>query len=630
MAFIGFRPPCMCGLEYPEQMWQIATARTLAYRKTTELVHTQLVRKGRAEFFDTKNLGKGTFDSDWSHLLDTNYRGEIFDHPLYGKVYTTGRYDIKSPSKNPYNRDSKDDLGLNQYFVGQSPYEPYQGDPGDNDGIYHDKSEIIGPVRLINGCDKYSGETLAKGNGLEFPFKMYEVLKDDKGTDIKTGYEVEVIAKLKTESRTVVTKSYIDSGEHQSHEVVPQRAEVYYTVYALSDGGLLFCGSDPDVVWRASNDPMGNGGVDTSYMGYERLTFYAEGELKDQPTKLKKFVEQWDKFHGLEVKEDQQDWVGIAEIVLGIIGIAGFVLAPVLAPIMGFATTGWGFALGVASVMMGAASLGLAMFDPQASKLLGLGSAITGLISSITNLVSNITANTATNVANASASTLSAAGTAGKMGMSQTSSLYLGTGAMNASGVGASSATSMSFGELLKAGNMSFGEAINTSITGIESSLEASLWSSTMDVLKNSYKVYSDAKDVFKGSNDFSDDEIPRNDDKEAKTPIAMRFNGSLNSIIGYSKEGASDIGLMEGSLLFLNKPDFSLFNARLDEIEPSKKIEAIYTNAINKEQNEYNEYEIASSLLEKSKLVPIIKPYNHFKKYIKRRKIESRIKKNF
>ena len=110
----------------------------------------------------------------------------------------------------------------------------------------------------------------------------------------------------------------------------------------------------------------------------------------------------------------------------------------------------------------------------------------------------------------------------------------------------------MSFSEVLKASNMSFNEAIKVSVRGIEASVETSLWSSTMDALKSSYKVYSNTKDVFKNANDFGDDEIPNNDDKEVKRPVALRFNGSLESMVGYSKEGVDDIGLMEGSTLYL------------------------------------------------------------------------------
>ena len=553
----------MCGLEYPEQARDILPKRTAAYRKTTELVHTQLVRKGRAEFFDTENLKK----SDLSFLNNPNYRGELFDHPIYGKVYTTGRYNIKSPSKMPYDRNDYNNLGLNQYFAGQSPYQYYIGDPGGDNGIYHDKSEIIGPVRYIVGNDEYSGEQLAKGQGLKYPFKMYEKIKQTTGfihgltpiaQEIRTGHEVEVISLLKTESRTITTKSYMDGGEHGSHEVVLEKAEVSYSVYALKDGGLLFYGNDPDVVWRARNNPQNNGGVDISYIGYERLTFYASGEMKDQPTNLKKFVEQWNKYNGLEVKEDADGWLGVAEIVLSIIGIVAFIFAPVIAPVLGYASAGWGFVLGTISVALSALSIGLmgaALGGHETglvSKVIGILAGITGIFGALKNIFSTV----GSNVASSSASTLSAAGTAGKMGLSQTSSLYLGTGAMNASGVGASNLTSMSFSEVLKASSMSFSEAINVSVSGIESSLEASLWTSTMDALKSSYKVYSNTKDVFKSANDFGDDEIPNNDDKEVKRPVALRFNGSLESVVGYAKEGADDIGLMEGSTLYLRPRD--------------------------------------------------------------------------
>ena len=532
--FLGYRPPCMCGLEYPEQARDILPKRTAAYRKTTELLHTQLVRKGRAEFFDTENLKK----SDLSFLTNPNYRGELFDHPIYGKVYTTGRYNIKSPSKMPYDRNDYNNLGLNQYFAGQSPYQYYIGDPGGDNGIYHDKSEIIGPVRYIVGNDEYSGEQLAKGQGLKYPFKMYEESIYTIGFENlaptipkhRTGYEVEVIALIHHHDNKIVDE--VDLDGHNVYK------DVSTSIYALSNGSILVYSSE--------------------YGAFEKLTFYASGEMKDQPTNLKKFVEQWNKYHGLEVKEDTDGWLGVAEIVLSIIGLVGFIFAPVIAPAIGYASAGLGFVLGTISVALSALSIGLmgaALGGHETglvSKVIGILAGITGIFGALKNIFSTV----GSNVASSSASTLSAAGTAGKMGMSQTSSLYLGTGAMNASGVGASNLTSMSFSEVLKASNTSFSEAINVSVSGIESSLEASLWSSTMDALKSSYKVYSNTKDVFKSANDFGDDEIPNNDDKEVKRPVALRFNGSLESMVGYAKEGADDIGLMEGSALYLRPSD--------------------------------------------------------------------------
>lgn len=569
--FLGYRPPCMCGLEYPEQAHDILPKRTAAYRKTTELLHSQLVRKGRMTKWMLLLTDKAISVRDLIAGAEKKILTS-FNHPTYGEVYTTEFYDIKSPSKNPYNRDSYDDLGLNQYFVGQNPHEYYKGDPGDDKGIYHDTSQIRGPSRLITGNDEYSGEQLARGEGLSYPFKMYEKITQTIGYEINrhfdkkplkpitkeilTGYEVEVIALLKTGKRTIATKSYRTSGEHGSKEVVLEKAEVYYSVYALKDGGLLIYGNDPLVVWRPRNDPTTNDGVDISYLGHEKLTFYASGEMKDQPTNLRKFVEQWNKYYGLYVKEDADGWLGVAQIVLGVIGIAGFMFAPVIAPALGYASAGLGFVLGTISVALSAVSIGLMAASLSghdsgiASKVIGILSGITGLAGALKNIFSTV----GSNVASSSTSTLSAASTASKMGMSQTSSLYLGSGAMN--GAGASNLTSMSFSEVLKAPSMSFNEAINVSVRGIEASVETSLWSSTMDALKSSYKIYSNTKDVFKNANDFGDDEIPNNDDKEVKRPVALRFNGSLESMVGYSKEGADDIGLMEGSTLYLRPSD--------------------------------------------------------------------------
>lgn len=533
--FLGYRPPCMCGLEYPEQAHDILPKRTAAYRKTTELLHSQLVRKGRMRrWMPTYKEGAITFGS----LLVGGEKKNItsFNHPTYGEVYTTEFYDIKSPSKNPYNRDSYDDLGLNQYFVGQSPYEYYKGDPGDDNGIYHDTSQIRGPARWeVSQCDAYSYEQLLSGKNLKFPFKVYEKITENLGYDRKTrkaitkttitGYEVEVIALIDHWENKIVDTEKSEAGERKVYK------DVSTSIYALADGGILVYSSQ--------------------YGIYEALTFYASGNMKDQPTNLKKFVENWDKYYRLYVKEDVDGWVSALQIVLGVVGIAGFMFAPVIAPALGYASAGLGFALGTISVALSAVSIGaLAAGDAKVSKIFGILSGITGLAGALKNIFSTV----GSNVASSGASTLSAASTASKMGMSQTSSLYLGSGAMN--GAGASKLTSMSFSEVLKAPSMSFNEAINVSVRGIEASVETSLWSSTMDALKSSYKIYSNTKDVFKNANDFGDDEIPNNDDKEVKRPVALRFNGSLESMVGYSKEGVDDIGLMEGSTLYLRPSD--------------------------------------------------------------------------
>ncbi|WP_096027424.1 hypothetical protein [Campylobacter lanienae] len=101
------------------QTWEIIKWRNIAFIKLAELLHIQLMRKGR-------DRGYGSYY-----------------HPVYGYVYSISKYDIKSGSSAPYNYHSPYALGLNQFFVGQNPYAWYQGDPGDSNGIYHDTCEII-------------------------------------------------------------------------------------------------------------------------------------------------------------------------------------------------------------------------------------------------------------------------------------------------------------------------------------------------------------------------------------------------------------------------------------------------------------------------------------------------------
>ncbi|MBF7047385.1 hypothetical protein IY804_04755 [Campylobacter volucris] len=91
---------------------------TAFVHKYVELLHKQLIRKGRAA------------------------KTKIY-HPLFPNSYGIDFYDIKSPSRAPYNYHNSGDLGLNQFFVGQNPYEWYRGDPGDKSGIYHDTCEIV-------------------------------------------------------------------------------------------------------------------------------------------------------------------------------------------------------------------------------------------------------------------------------------------------------------------------------------------------------------------------------------------------------------------------------------------------------------------------------------------------------
>ncbi|MFX3626169.1 hypothetical protein [Campylobacter sp. LH-2024] len=118
-------------LDTKEVYKQWFTYAMIGVNKYVELLHKQLIRKGRAI---VKNV----------------------NHPLYKNSYIVKKYNIKSPSTAPYNKNNYNDLGLNQFFVGQDPYKPYQGDPSDKNGIYHDICEIK-PNYTLNKINYYFG-----------------------------------------------------------------------------------------------------------------------------------------------------------------------------------------------------------------------------------------------------------------------------------------------------------------------------------------------------------------------------------------------------------------------------------------------------------------------------------------
>ncbi|MEL1077264.1 hypothetical protein [Campylobacter coli] len=104
-------------LDTGEVYKQWFTYAMIGVNKYVELLHKQLVRKGRSQI-------------------------QNINHPLFKNSYIVKKYNIKSSSTAPYNKENYNDLGLNQFFVGQDPYKPYRGDPSSKNGIYHDICEI--------------------------------------------------------------------------------------------------------------------------------------------------------------------------------------------------------------------------------------------------------------------------------------------------------------------------------------------------------------------------------------------------------------------------------------------------------------------------------------------------------
>ena len=117
----------------------VATA--IGYGKIYELLHKQLWRKGRISLVN--------------QIVTVNGRP--------AKPIT--KWNIKSPSTSPYNRDNYNDLGLNQLFVGQKYNAQYNGNP--SDGIYHDDCYIQPKGTDLTSHDRMGWYIEANGHWLE-------------------------------------------------------------------------------------------------------------------------------------------------------------------------------------------------------------------------------------------------------------------------------------------------------------------------------------------------------------------------------------------------------------------------------------------------------------------------------
>jgi hypothetical protein len=180
----------------------------LAYERLYELLHMQLWRKRKNKI-----------------IL------EDYSVTVEGRVCRPiKKWDIKSNSKKPYDYDSPDGLGLNQFFVGQNYKDEYSGDPGGDKGIYHDDCWIQ-PKNLMN-----------------FPLSVQAILgketttTDDidlfKGITLHipmSGWKWEIDVNGETEWKKI--EQYDDWGKKLIESITQEdRVDGRYAVVVKSDG----------------------------------------------------------------------------------------------------------------------------------------------------------------------------------------------------------------------------------------------------------------------------------------------------------------------------------------------------------------------------------------------------------
>ena len=585
----GYRPVG----NYMEQTKIALMARTRAFNRMLELLHLQIIRKGRF----------------------VRYLEQIY-HPKFGTIYAISIYDIKTPSKAPYDRDNKDNLGLNQFFMGQSPYKWYDGDP--KDGIYHDKVDIVGgkikkttqnfrnsfsgdewlyrlsdntPILFIhptfecvgliyaiartirfNGFveeETESGKTWKKPTSAVITFDVYQQINEIKNGAYKFKKLREDTKPLKilpentrlgidyfrAEKGHIAMSSYADIflSNKTDYDIFPKRAEnisfSYFDKnsakhYTLHKAGIYL--TPKGLVGIILND----GRLFLLDRIYE--TFFVNN---NRPVRgVMRFVVEWATNHDLNVYEDK----GIPKIAnvgaMIVAMVASYFAGPWVAGLYANSIIG-GLIAFTTVLSLSVTIMGLATQDADAlnfSKKVGLIGSIIGVGAIGQQLVQQMG-----QIAASSASNLSASSVAGLNSLSQTSAAYAQTGAANASAVGANFTSSSMIGF---SGNS--GSAVTPAInTAGMISFSSAAQISTSEILKTAaqfllqaYSTYSNTREVFKKPQKYQDDEMPDNEDK--KTPGAMldtKYRGKSY----LDDDDEYDLGLTEGTLFYLEPPKF-------------------------------------------------------------------------
>lgn len=390
------------------------------------------------------------------------YRIAMYDHPLYrthnGRpVKFISSWNIKSPQTVAYSYSGGDHtFGLNQLFVGQSPYEVYKGNP--KNGIYHDDCYITTKMLQLDSGEINAWAIRPKyGLGDEdaslYPHIYRE--KDRLGntliTNVEyvrytvvvnniTNYKHKVILTTPTGSRTIelgsdpatygplgelelrgltaarvysgVTESWQKDQATMMAELVAQHGPVVWSQTIANNNPWSAIRNNPDLP-RDGKMMIFRNGVVLEYVPWNRDNYgdycaeipahykvlvMVYTDTGDLVMSRAEFIEKWNDYFELIVHEDSEWWESFLTPVMAIVTI-------VIAAYTGLAFGGWQTFAGAATFIGG----GVTAFGIlSGSKELMLAGAIIG----VTAVVSGIAQAGAQAAAQAGAPTGASIGTA--------------------------------------------------------------------------------------------------------------------------------------------------------------------------------------------------------------------------
>lgn len=323
---------------------------------------------GRAKMYEL--LHKQIWRKDKNRLL--LWQDPFYPHHNGRPVAYVQRWNIKSQYTEPYSYSVKegDDpartFGLNQLFMGQDPFAPYQGNPGD--GIYHDDCYITPKMMPMSAEHYYYVYTYNDSGEYGVTTTKYFRERDDNGTVVIDSVELKnYVATVdgKPQDRYGLAVNYtsgavdmfdlgygsynaiIDRVEKKkSHEVLGLVEEYKITYDFGSHGAVLWeqvidmpyqftttssqkttkedgwirMYSDGTVIqYRPLEVEYWGDGMDNTIPGHYKMLPMVYTDTGDLTMPVADFVNNWGDYFELVVHEDSEWWESLVAPVMAII-----------------------------------------------------------------------------------------------------------------------------------------------------------------------------------------------------------------------------------------------------------------------------------------------------------------------
>lgn len=493
----------------------------LAYNRTHEYLHKQLVRKGRVSrvFIDTKQWGRVYFCKDSNETSrDVSWK------PIPPEY---GAYNINSGGVQPYTRDGVNDLGLSQLFNKQKPTETYNGpSEGQITDYFWVKKTKVSDFTFY--C-KNSGGKFNASKIIEYVKPLPDTPKDPHGFE----------GRAKGEG--LATALGLENYEYADGYVLDVSEGTALLYYAVA----WYSAKEDKITWRA--------------YGKAYPLFYADS---DAPViGVRKWIKNWNVYNGVayHTKTKKGRWykqiippvlfIVSAILVAVSVGTYGSIAAATIGAIAGSGAVtlaGVMATLAIAGAIGGfIATLGMLSGNKSLSKF----GRVVGWIGTIGSIYTAAKDFFFQSAAAQNASTATNQAVAGAAGANQTCQLYNGVSVSSWAGAGSSAGLGSAATQGASIGGFAAAGATSTSQLYLTTALKA------LSVGSKSFALVQDIRGAFRKAGDTQDTDMQEQSAEEKV--VSVNSDADMDEEYAkrrfYERDAEYDIGLEGGTLISID-----------------------------------------------------------------------------